>query len=774
MKYRLQGYVAAFGAHTINAFDLAAWRQATTLSYFGVGLRVRAGALRVALTHIAPDGSRNRLALLECPDPGEAFSPPLHLPDLDGVLLPEIEAHSEGVDYDLYFGTDDAPATPWLRVGYLCATDRAEPAMACAESFDNYLRIYGDGEIARLVLLGAGGSPLPAGTEQISALDTDRPARPEQALYEACYGRLAPCDFTHLCLIGADQRPDPEQFARTTALLRFLRPGWEIAAPLYTPQPDAPDRPGDRLHHGWQARATLDPGDREILREILLPPPPPEADIPNPGWRALTHGDLLRAGPPAPLLASQSAAEHALRLRAAGVGLLQPLSLWTLPDPIVGSDGLPPAPPPRQALRDRMLRLMLAGQAPGPQVAALIRTALEAGDLPRARDALGALDDLLSGVQSPGPAAPPLPTGPVDTRAGIEIRLTRALERLEQQGPHLLAHYRDRRDRAPLPAPISDAATATTGGAELQVLRQGLATLRQELATAYLRIETLHDALQRARQSDSDRIAALLRHNRLEHTPQVLGDLDRASLAALHLLRNRHAGRRAVILGNGPSLRISDLDRLTGEITFASNKIYLGFGETLWRPTYYSVEDSLVMQHNRDRIAALRGVTKIFPDNMRQFGYQEADAIFIPFLPPASFEAPLSDPDFPDFSEDLCRGICWGSSIIYSQIQMALHMGCREIVLTGVDHDYQLPDRRQGRFYVHENEQNHFHPDYRSPGETWHQPNLEVIEVSFARARAACAARGVPVINASRQSRLDIFDRADFDRLFPPRRRIRP
>jgi hypothetical protein len=242
---------------------------------------------------------------------------------------------------------------------------------------------------------------------------------------------------------------------------------------------------------------------------------------------------------------------------------------------------------------------------------------------------------------------------------------------------------------------------------------------------------------------------------------------DAAQQQQIARLKNCHQGRRAVIIGNGPSLRVSDLDRLQDEITFASNKIYLAYGETAWRPRYYSVEDSLVMQNNLEAIRAVQGSTGIFPDTMRALGYDDPGALFPRLLPPASYEAPLQDPGFPAFSSDLCQGIAWGSTIVYSQIQMAAFMGCSAIILLGIDHSYRLPSVKQGNAYLHEGEQNHFHPDYRTAGEKWHQPNLDVLEVSYARARDACAARGIPVLNASRRTSLDVFERADFDSLFP-------
>lgn len=274
--------------------------------------------------------------------------------------------------------------------------------------------------------------------------------------------------------------------------------------------------------------------------------------------------------------------------------------------------------------------------------------------------------------------------------------------------------------------------------------------------------------VQRGQNSAVQRLENRLKDNRLWNPDRVHQDQDRANRTLLSLLRNRHPGARAVIVGNGPSLRTSDLDRLPGTVTFASNKIWLAYGQTAWRPTYYSVEDHLVLQNNRDRIEALEGSLKIFPANTRDFGYHAGDTIFAPFLPPRSFEDPMSDPEFPAFSHDLSHGIAWGSTIVYSQIQMALYMGCREVVLIGLDHTYQLPSEKHGNQYIHSGERNHFHPDYRAPGEAWHEPNLKVLETSYAKARTICDGAGIRIVNASRQTQLDVFDRADFDQLFPP------
>lgn len=51
------------------------------------------------------------------------------------------------------------------------------------------------------------------------------------------------------------------------------------------------------------------------------------------------------------------------------------------------------------------------------------------------------------------------------------------------------------------------------------------------------------------------------------------------------------AGTRAFIIGNGPSLNVSTLERLKGEVCFGVNRIHLIYPQTSWRPTYWLLMD---------------------------------------------------------------------------------------------------------------------------------------------------------------------------------------
>lgn len=248
-------------------------------------------------------------------------------------------------------------------------------------------------------------------------------------------------------------------------------------------------------------------------------------------------------------------------------------------------------------------------------------------------------------------------------------------------------------------------------------------------------------------------------------------DIDKFDVTLLNVLRNRHLGQRCFVIGNGPSLTIEDLEKLRFEYTLASNKIYLAFEKTEWRPTYYSCEDGLVMDNNHDAILALERTLKIFPSRMFAHMNPDASCFFMDFIPAPTRLDPKASPDDRNFSYDLTKGIHWGSTITYTLIQLAVFMGFKEIYLLGVDHSYVTPNKMDGHYYICEGEVNHFHKDYRKPGEPWHDPRVDVLERSYAYAREACEKVGVSIYNASRKTALNVFEKIDLDAVLAQKNR---
>ncbi len=231
-------------------------------------------------------------------------------------------------------------------------------------------------------------------------------------------------------------------------------------------------------------------------------------------------------------------------------------------------------------------------------------------------------------------------------------------------------------------------------------------------------------------------------------------------------LKNVHKGRRAFIVGMGPSLRIEDLDQLAGEISFACNKVYLAFDQTNWRPTYYSIVDVLVAANNVDKIRQLK-LTKIFQECVRKYFVGFDDILWV-----KGRNSPVKNGDLEfRFSLNLLEGYYPGWSVIYDQLQLAIYMGIREIYLIGVDFSFEVPDKtgevcEHGEVLKHQGEVNHFHRDYRVPGETWTMPRLDMQYEAFACAKEVMSDLNGVIYNASRQTKLDVFPCVNFEDLF--------
>lgn len=282
----------------------------------------------------------------------------------------------------------------------------------------------------------------------------------------------------------------------------------------------------------------------------------------------------------------------------------------------------------------------------------------------------------------------------------------------------------------------------------------------------------------------------------------------------LYALKDKHKGMRCVIVGNGPSLAVRDLDKLKNEITFASNRIFLAFSETEWRPTYYTMCDIVVARENVDIIKALP-LFKVFAGSVRRYYHDDPRAVFVNFprsedekntttdnksivrisgttvprepwlrgwvqrlglMPETDKEEHIrgvSDDISWPVSWNLLRGARAGHSVMNLDLKIAYWMGIREVYVIGCDHNFQVPDTETGetiynnKVIVSQGEINHFHPEYRKRGEKWTIPQLDLIEEEFAYARSVYEADDRAIWNASRFSKLKVWEKVDFDTVFP-------
>ncbi|MEZ5928551.1 MAG: glycosyltransferase [Parvularculaceae bacterium] len=223
-------------------------------------------------------------------------------------------------------------------------------------------------------------------------------------------------------------------------------------------------------------------------------------------------------------------------------------------------------------------------------------------------------------------------------------------------------------------------------------------------------------------------------------------------------------GKRAFIIGNGPSLNQLDLTKLKDEATFGVNAIYLNKDSMGFLPTHYIVEDVFVAEDRAGEINALKGPTKWFGNYLRYCLDGGPDACWMNVA--CDYR---NYPNFPNFSRNAARIVWVGGTVSYVAMQLAYFMGYDPVYIIGFDHSYSVPKDAQveGRAITSTSDDpNHFHPDYFGKGYRWHDPRVDRMEVAYGRAREAYEAAGRRIYNATAGGKLEVFERVAYDSLF--------
>lgn len=229
----------------------------------------------------------------------------------------------------------------------------------------------------------------------------------------------------------------------------------------------------------------------------------------------------------------------------------------------------------------------------------------------------------------------------------------------------------------------------------------------------------------------------------------------RASMRRIQKFRNKHAGQRCFIIGNGPSLKQTDMTLLKDEVTFGLNRIYMNFDKMGFETTYHVCVNELVVEQCAHEISQLK---------MPKFsGWHCRD--LIPFTDDMHFlwtRSGLRSWFFTDLTEG-----CWeGSTVTMVALQIAFYMGFKEVILIGVDHSYKFEGQPHAAVVSTGDDPNHFNDQYFGKGFRWHLPDLEGSEMSYRVADFVYRQHGRRVIDATIGGKLQVFPKVDYYSLF--------
>lgn len=230
----------------------------------------------------------------------------------------------------------------------------------------------------------------------------------------------------------------------------------------------------------------------------------------------------------------------------------------------------------------------------------------------------------------------------------------------------------------------------------------------------------------------------------IRETPSLFAQ--RSRLAAYE---GKHRGERCVVIGNGPSLRKTDISLLRDTVTFGLNRVYLAFDEWGFDTTYHVVVNKYVAEQSGHELSRVRSPLFTTLSNASHFATAQRQPLL------------LMNHRSPGFYGDIRHGVWEGATVTYVAMQVAYFMGFSEVVLVGVDHRFSTTGPAHELVESTAEDPNHFDPRYFGPGYKWQLPDLQTSEIAYRMARSAYERDGRRIVDATVDGALEVFPKVD-------------
>ncbi len=229
------------------------------------------------------------------------------------------------------------------------------------------------------------------------------------------------------------------------------------------------------------------------------------------------------------------------------------------------------------------------------------------------------------------------------------------------------------------------------------------------------------------------------------------------SMDNLAALKDKYRGERCFIIGNGPSLRNTDVSKLKDEYTFGMNRIYLAFEEWGFQTTFLASVNNLVIEQCVDDFLALE-MPRFFSWRSHKF-FPKSQTSNLPNFLYTTYAGKK-------FAQDARYRIWEGATVTNVCLQLAYHMGFEQPILIGVDHSFKSKGEANKTITSDGDDPNHFDPRYFGKGFRWQLPDLDMSEVAYWMAKDAYQKDGRQILDATIGGQLTIFEKADYESLF--------
>lgn len=223
-----------------------------------------------------------------------------------------------------------------------------------------------------------------------------------------------------------------------------------------------------------------------------------------------------------------------------------------------------------------------------------------------------------------------------------------------------------------------------------------------------------------------------------------------------YTLLDKFKGEDCLIVGNGPSLNKTDLERIKMP-SIGMNKINMLFSRSKWRPDVIACVNGLVIRQNSEFFNSTE-ITLVLPIKAWYLGIKKRpNVIFVKIS------------DSFDFRDDLLRPLAKGYTVTYSCLQVAAFAKVKSVNIVGVDHSFNLNSNKKNKENSIElfkgEDVNHFDPNYFK-GQLWGIPDLDGSEQQYLSARKYFESKKKLVTDYTINGKLMIFEKGDINILY--------
>jgi len=225
-------------------------------------------------------------------------------------------------------------------------------------------------------------------------------------------------------------------------------------------------------------------------------------------------------------------------------------------------------------------------------------------------------------------------------------------------------------------------------------------------------------------------------------------------------LKNRFSGQRCFIIGNGPSLRNTDMRFLKDEYTIGTNRIYLNYENMGFESTFYCAVNPNVLEQFAEEIDCVKSI-KFVRSESRKHLKNTWNTFFMDSIPTIGFNENF-------------ESLSWheGWTVTFCAMQLAFYLGFDTVILIGIDHFFKEAGEPNKLVTAKGDDPNHFHPSYFGKDVKWQYPDLKRSEQSYRIAKEVFEKHGRRILDATVGGKLQVFPKVDYLSLFDKQKQV--